>query len=148
MSQVSQVDRYCYESAKLLQNQNHRQELQTHGLTRNASPVHLSYPQQPSERRPNPQFQLQYANPAQRIAAERQAAATEARGARPSLSNQAPGPVRATVAGQQAANGYSSSQRPRAPTRIIRTASDYASSGSINGETSRPRAEITRSEVW
>ena len=119
-------------------------------MTRNESPVPLSYPPQSSGQRANIQTQLQYANTAQRDASQRQAAVT---GAGPSIPNQrnlsteATYPVRTNQLAQTG-QASSSSQWARPPTRFIRTASDYTSSDSSNGGAPRPQTQQTRSEVW
>ena len=136
--------------AKVSQNPDYSHALQAHGLTRNESPVPLSYPQQPLEQRPNPQFQLQYANPAQRDAAERQARATAARAARYAQSPQAPTVALPFGIGQQAPHGRSSStiQRASPATRLARTTGDYVSSEGNNGEQPRPGNRTAYSQVW
>ena len=127
--------------------------LQSQGMTRNESPVPLSYPPQPSGQRASLQTQLQYANPAQKNAAQLQTRTAEyatIRAPQPAQMPVAPQQTRpATLVQQeQRVQLRPSSQKFPATAREVPTASDYTSSESSKASSPRPRAQQTRSEVW
>lgn len=121
------------------------------GLTRNASPLYLVYPPDPSGRRPNEYTQLQFASPAQREAYERSEAARLPLAGPIQWPNEQPhhaGLAMTNHTAPQWMMGAGTMTAGTARPTVISGGGDYTSSEGSNGPRSRPPTQPTRTRYW
>lgn len=114
------------------------------GLTRNGSPIYLSYPPDRSGRRPSEHTLLQYASPAHFATSQ---GPESARYSRASSAHQQNDDNRSWTSPQRTM-GNATTMARRGSTPVIRGGGDYTSSEGSNRTTTRPRTQPTRTRYW
>ncbi len=114
------------------------------GLTRNGSPVYLSYPPDRSGRRPSEHTLLQYASPTYLATTQ---GPESARCYRATSAYQQNDDNRNRTSPQRT-TGNATTRVRRGSTPVVRGGGDYTSSGSSNSTTTRPRTQPTRTRYW